>query len=121
MLGFIINSIIRGQNPKAEEFHNLVNTIKSKKIFSGNPHRFSVNMKKVGKFTIKRTKSIIRGLTVYDIYENEHMPKGYDLSNKRIGYEICMSNDKLVKVYKKNNPVALNGGIELLIHQKRYI
>lgn len=122
MLGFIINSIIRGENPTLEQFENLAKEIESNNLFQGIPRRFIVQSEQVGRFTIDKTKSIIAGNTVYDIYKHEHnLPNGYDLSNTRIGYEFHVSNGKVTKVYKKNNPVFFDGAVELLTTQKRYI
>ena len=121
MLAIIINSIIRSKNPTLEQFEDLIGEIESRNLFPGVPRRFIGQREKVGRFTIERTKSIISGSTIYDIYEHEHTPQEeYDLSNTRRGYEVQVSKGKVTKIYQKNNPVFFNGDLELLTTQKRY-
>ena len=122
MLGLIINSIIRGENPTLEQFDNLAKEIESDNTFEGIPRRFIVQTSQIGRFTIDRTKSIILGNTIYSLYEHkQNLSEEYDLSNTIMGYEFHVSKSKVTKVYKKNNPIFFDGAVELLTKQTRYI
>lgn len=123
MLSLVINSVVRGENPTSEQFKDLVSNIESEGIFDREPRRFIVSEEKVGKFTVYRTKSIGKGNIVYTVFEHRDISdKDFDLSNKRIGYEIHMSPEgELVRVNKKENPVLFDGCVEVLTTQKRYL
>ena len=118
---YAINSILCNENPTMEQFEDLVTKIESNDLFSGTPKRFIGQSEKIGRFTINRTKSLVFGNIVYDVYEHDHVSTEFDWKNKLIGYQIVVSDAAIKAVYRKNNFTFLDGGIELLINEKRYI
>jgi hypothetical protein len=122
MLVLKINSIIRREHPTLEMFDSLAKRIESEKLFPEIPRRFIQEERRIGRFTVSRTKSILSGDTVYEVYECEHNDtSGYDFSNKKTGYVINISHGNITRIYKKNNRTLFDGDIELLTAQERYL
>jgi len=109
------------ENPNIEQFNELISEINETKLFSGNTQRFIVNIEKIGRITVERTKSIIKGHTIYNIYEEKrNFPKDSLKSNYRTDYEIYISKDNQIKkIYQKNNPIFLGGFMEFELNREK--
>lgn len=109
------------ENPNIEQFNELISEINETKLFSGNTQRFIVNIEKIGRITVERTKSIIKGHTIYNIYEEKrNFPKDSLKSNYRTDYEIYISKDNQIKkIYQKNNTIFLGGFMEFELNREK--
>jgi hypothetical protein len=120
MLHFTINSIIEKPSPDKKDFEILVSEIELEHFFEGEPRRFLVSTVEVGRFVVDRTKSIVKGDTVYSVYKWKGPNLEDNIGNTKIGYEIHIRKGEISSVFKKNNPEILNG-VELLTNQKKYL